>query len=57
MQLVGGREESLGNDDVLALKTAERPQVRNGLDDVKQNSPRDRLGWFCDSHCKVILKS
>ena len=25
-----GREESLGNDDVLALNHAERPQVTNG---------------------------
>ena len=21
-----------------------------------ENSPRDRLGWFCDSHCKVIVQ-
>ena len=40
MQLVGGREESLGNDDVLALKTVERPQIRNGWDDVKQKIPQ-----------------
>ena len=28
--LNGNSEESLGNDDVLALNNAKRPQVRNG---------------------------
>ena len=29
----------MGSDDLLALKIAECPQIRNGLDDVKQKIP------------------
>ena len=44
----------MGNDDLLALKIAERPQIRNGLDDVKQKIPQG-TAWV--DFVTVIVKS
>ena len=44
----------MGNDDLLALKMAECPQIRNGLDDVKQKIPQG-TAWV--DFVTVIVKS